>query len=49
MMWGAITDGSCRNGSRICCGGTIHGSDGEWLGDFAKFIQHGNCFLAELW
>jgi hypothetical protein len=25
------TDGSCRDGGHIGCGGIIKGSDGEWL------------------
>jgi hypothetical protein len=43
------TDGSCQEGGRIGCGGVIRGSDGEWLGGYAKFIGYGNAYLAELW
>ncbi|MCI64562.1 ribonuclease H protein, partial [Trifolium medium] len=43
------SDGSCQDGGRIGCGGILRGSQGEWLGGFAKFIGHGNAFLAELW
>ncbi|GAU18130.1 hypothetical protein TSUD_248310 [Trifolium subterraneum] len=43
------TDGSCRDGDHIGCGGIIRGSDGEWLGGFAKYICIGSAYLAELW
>ncbi|MCH96339.1 ribonuclease H protein [Trifolium medium] len=36
-------DGACREG------GLIKGSEGGWLDGFAKFVGHGNAYLAELW
>ncbi|CAJ2645452.1 unnamed protein product [Trifolium pratense] len=43
------TDGSCSNDGIIGCGGVLRGSEGEWLGGYAKFIGVGNTFIAELW
>jgi ribonuclease HI len=43
------TDGSCRDGGHIGCGGIIRGSDGEWLGGYSKYIGIGSAYLAELW
>jgi ribonuclease HI len=43
------TDGSCREDGHIGCGGIIRGNDSEWIGGFAKFVGHGNAYLAKLW
>jgi ribonuclease HI len=43
------TDGSCKEGEIIGCGGVIRGNEGEWLGGFLKFIGKGNDYIAELW
>ncbi|MCI08973.1 ribonuclease H protein, partial [Trifolium medium] len=43
------TDGSCSNDGKIGCGGILRGSEGEWLGGFAKFIGKGNAYIAKLW
>ncbi|GAU10733.1 hypothetical protein TSUD_425170, partial [Trifolium subterraneum] len=43
------TDGSCDENGRIGCGGILRGSEGEWLGGYAKFIGKGNAYIAELW
>ncbi|MCH83152.1 ribonuclease H protein [Trifolium medium] len=36
---------------RAGCGGAIRfrGSEGEWIGGFAKFVGHSIAFVAELW
>jgi hypothetical protein len=26
------TNGSCKEGNRVLCGGLVRGSEGEWLG-----------------
>jgi hypothetical protein len=36
------TDGTCDDDGRIGCGGVSRGSEGEWLGGYAKFIGKGN-------
>ncbi|GAU43243.1 hypothetical protein TSUD_241340 [Trifolium subterraneum] len=43
------TDGSCRKDGRSGCGGVIRGSEGEWIGGFAKFVGRSNVYVAELW
>ena len=43
------TDGPCKGGNIAGCGGIIRGSDGEWIGGFAKFIGYCSAFVAELW
>jgi ribonuclease HI len=43
------TDGACKGGNIAGCGGIIRGSDGEWIGGFAKFIGDCSAFVAELW
>ncbi|MCI08269.1 putative non-LTR retroelement reverse transcriptase [Trifolium medium] len=43
------SDGSCKDNGIAGCGGIIRGSDGEWLGGFAKCIGRCNAYLAELW
>ncbi|MCI60412.1 ribonuclease H protein [Trifolium medium] len=42
------SDGSCKDNGIAGCGGLIRGSDGEWLGDFAKHIGSGSAYVAEL-
>jgi len=42
------TNGSCRDGGHIGCGGIIRGSDDEWLGGFSKYIEIGRVYLSEL-
>lgn len=32
------TDGSCKEGAAAGCGGVLRGSDGEWLGGFARSV-----------
>ncbi|MCI24501.1 ribonuclease H protein, partial [Trifolium medium] len=43
------TDGACKEGRIAGCGGLIRGSDGEWLGGFAKFLGACSAYVAELW
>ncbi|MCH79377.1 putative non-LTR retroelement reverse transcriptase [Trifolium medium] len=43
------TDGACKDGRNAGCGGILRGSDGQWLGGFAKSIGICNAFIAELW
>jgi ribonuclease HI len=43
------SDGACRKDGRSGCGGVIRGSDGEWLGGFAKYVGRCSVFVAELW
>lgn len=43
------TDGACKGGNIAGCGGIIRGSDGEWIGGFAKFIGDCSAFVVELW
>ncbi|MCH81999.1 putative non-LTR retroelement reverse transcriptase, partial [Trifolium medium] len=31
------------------CGGVIRGSDGEWIGGFAKCLRMCSAYIAELW
>jgi len=33
------TDGSCKDGGHIDCGGIIRGSNGEWIGGFSEYIR----------
>jgi len=42
-------DGSCKDNGIAGCGGIIRGSDGEWLGGFAKRIGKCSAYMAELW
>ncbi|PNX89221.1 ribonuclease H, partial [Trifolium pratense] len=42
------TEGSCDEDGRIGCGGVLRGSKGEWLRGYAKFIEKGNAYIAEL-
>ncbi|MCI04580.1 putative ribonuclease H protein [Trifolium medium] len=43
------TDGSCKEGNRAGCGGLVRGSEGEWLGSFAKFVGSSSACVAEGW
>ncbi|PNY15890.1 histone H2A [Trifolium pratense] len=43
------TNGSCHDDGHIGCDGIIRGGDGKWSGGFAKFIDQGNMYVAELW
>ncbi|MCI38977.1 ribonuclease H, partial [Trifolium medium] len=31
------------------CGGVVRGSQGEWIGGYAKCVGMCNAFVAELW
>jgi hypothetical protein len=31
------------------CGGIVRGSDGEWIGGFAKCVGIGYAFIVEMW
>jgi hypothetical protein len=31
------TNGAQKDSNRVVCGGNIRGSDGEWIGDLAKY------------
>ncbi|CAJ2675557.1 unnamed protein product [Trifolium pratense] len=42
------TDGARKNNGRAGCGGVIRGSQGEWLGGFAKGVGSCSAFVAEL-
>ncbi|GAU23682.1 hypothetical protein TSUD_304570 [Trifolium subterraneum] len=43
------SDGACQKDGRSGCGGVIRGSDGKWLGGFAKYIGRCSAFVAKLW
>jgi ribonuclease HI len=43
------TDGCCKELNQIGCGEVLRGSDGEWLGGFAKFIGRRCAIEAEIW
>jgi hypothetical protein len=43
------TDEARKQCSRARCGGIIRGSQGEWLGGFAKRVGDCSAFVAELW
>jgi ribonuclease HI len=43
------TDGAYKVNQIAGCGGVIRGSQGEWLGGFAKGIGLCSAFIAELW
>ncbi|MCI66699.1 ribonuclease H protein, partial [Trifolium medium] len=43
------TDEACREDGCTGCGGLIKGSEGEWLGGFAKSLGSCHAFVAELW
>jgi ribonuclease HI len=43
------TNGSCKEGNRVWCGGLVRGSEGEWLGGFSKFAGSCSACIAELW
>jgi ribonuclease HI len=43
------TDGASKEEGWAGCGGIIRGSDGEWLGGFAKNLGRCSAFVAELW
>ncbi|MCI40979.1 ribonuclease H protein, partial [Trifolium medium] len=43
------TDGAYKANLVAGCGGVIRGSQGEWLGGFAKCVGLCNVFVAELW
>jgi ribonuclease HI len=43
------TDGACKERGLSGCGGIVRGSDGEWIGGFAKCVGLCNAFIAEMW
>ncbi|CAJ2662636.1 unnamed protein product [Trifolium pratense] len=43
------TDGACKDQNRGGCGGIIRGSQGEWLGGFARGLGNCSAIIAELW
>jgi ribonuclease HI len=43
------SDGACKHDGSAGCGGIIRGSDGEWLGGFAKKLGICSAYVAELW
>ncbi|PNY00696.1 ribonuclease H [Trifolium pratense] len=43
------TDGARKHNNIAWCGGIIRGSQGEWLGGFAKGVGNCSAFVAELW
>ncbi|GAU10041.1 hypothetical protein TSUD_416290, partial [Trifolium subterraneum] len=43
------TDGASKDNNKAGCGGIIRGSQGEWLGGFAKGVGDCSAFIAELW
>jgi ribonuclease HI len=43
------TDGAYKADQAAGCGGVIRGSQGEWLGGFAKGVGLCSAFAAELW
>ncbi|MCI02556.1 ribonuclease H protein, partial [Trifolium medium] len=43
------TDGAWKHHNIAGCGGIIRGSQGEWLGGFAKGVGSYSAFVAELW
>ncbi|PNX61822.1 ribonuclease H, partial [Trifolium pratense] len=43
------TDGARKDNGKAGCGGVIRGSQGEWLGGFAKGVGTCSAFVAELW
>jgi hypothetical protein len=32
------TNGAQKDSNRVACGGNIGGSDGEWIGNLAKYV-----------
>jgi hypothetical protein len=40
------TDGACKVGGGAGCGGLIRGSDGQWLGGFAKNVGRCSAYVA---
>jgi ribonuclease HI len=43
------TDGASKVQHLSGCGGIVRGSQGEWIGGFAKNVGSCNAFIAELW
>ncbi|KAK2394949.1 hypothetical protein QL285_056723 [Trifolium repens] len=43
------TDGALKDNGSAGCGGLIRGSEGEWIGGFAKSVGTCSAFIAELW
>ncbi|KAK2448079.1 TMV resistance protein N [Trifolium repens] len=43
------TDGAYKDNQTAGCGGVIRGTQGEWLGGFAKHVGLCSAFMAELW
>ncbi|PNX58030.1 ribonuclease H [Trifolium pratense] len=43
------TDGAYKDKQVAGCGGVIRGSQGEWIGGFAKNVGLCSAFIAELW
>ncbi|MCI30713.1 ribonuclease H protein, partial [Trifolium medium] len=41
--------GACSDEKRAGCGGVTRGSQGEWLGSFAKKVGDCDAFTAEFW
>jgi len=40
---------TCKEGAVAGCGGVLRGSDGEWLGGFARSLGLCSAHVAELW
>ncbi|GAU25543.1 hypothetical protein TSUD_259770 [Trifolium subterraneum] len=43
------TDGASKKMQLAGCGGVVRGSQGEWIGGYAKCVGMCNAFVAELW
>jgi ribonuclease HI len=43
------TDGASKAQQQSGCGGIVRGSQGEWIGGFAKYVGRCSAFIAELW
>jgi hypothetical protein len=42
------TDGACKDQSVVGCSGIVCGSQGEWIGGFAKCVGSCSAFVAEI-
>jgi ribonuclease HI len=42
-------DGACKDQHVAGCGGIVRGSQGEWIGGFAKCLGSCSAFVAEIW
>jgi ribonuclease HI len=43
------TDGACKDQRVAGCSGIVCGSQGEWIGGFAKCVGSCSAFVAEVW